>query len=158
MSINTYQFGDFTVQSYFDEMTTRRLFDYALSNKLLGRISPPRKAFLGMAQKLLWEKRFTFEEQRYLISGGGKQLAIYLDEPEPEESGEDDAGRACIVCLTHHPPEDLTDTEDGPMCLPCFAVRFPPCAVCGERLRLPDGVDPDNGPFTCDRCAAGKTR
>lgn len=158
MAINIYHFGDFIVQSYFDEATTRRLFDFALRNKLLGRINPPRKAFLGMAEKLLWEKRFTFEGQPYLIKGGGKELALFEDDPHQETSAETETGKTCIFCLSRHPAEDLVETEDGAVCLPCYDVRFPPCEICGERIRLPEDVDPDDGPFTCDKCAGKREK
>ena len=83
--LNSYRFDDFTVQSYFDEATTRRLFEYILENRIMGRTAPPRKGYAGMVKKLLWEKKFTFEGKRYVIQGGGKNLGIFENIPVKDQ-------------------------------------------------------------------------
>jgi hypothetical protein len=54
-----------------------------------------------------------------------------------------------------HLPEDLTRTEEGPICRPCLDAWFPPCPQCGRRVELPEGREPGDGPFLCDECREG---
>ena len=155
--INTYEFEDFEVQSYFDESFARRLFEFVRLNKLMGRTAPPRKGFLGMVNKLLWEKTFTFEGKSYLMQGGGKRIAFFEAIPEDEVMENDEADEnvesgQCVICRLLHPDSDLVGSDKGLICKPCYDAWFPPCRVCGRRIELPEGAEPDEGPFICEQC------
>ena len=147
--LHSYQFDEFTVQSYFDEEKTRRLYAYIRLNKLIGRVAPPRRAFIGLAERLLWEKKFTFENQQYIVQGGGRQLAIFDLIPDTKEGQED---QPCIICQIYHPADEMVETDDGKVCQPCYEVWFPPCVGCGKRLELSEDDDPEDGPFYCEEC------
>ncbi|MHA1568626.1 MAG: hypothetical protein ACTSXZ_04080 [Alphaproteobacteria bacterium] len=154
--LKTYQMGGFVVQSYLNETTTWRLFKHMQDKKIIGRTRPPRKGFLGMVNKLLWEKKFSFQGKRYVAQGGGEKIAIYEDLSAEDERDQAVAYRECASCGLSHPETDLQPTDQGFMCQPCFDVWFPPCSRCGERVQLPEGVDPDDGPFLCETCAEQK--
>ena len=150
--LNVYEFHGFEVQSYFGELKTRQIFEYVIANKIMGRTGPPRKGFLGMVGKLLWEKKFSFKGEKYVIQGGGKKVAVFEAVPVDEQKEAKKVYRRCNICQVRHPESDLRESKDGPMCIYCYEALFPPCAGCGCPLELPEDLDPDDGPFYCDNC------
>lgn len=151
--LHIYEFDGFIVQSYLDEYLTRMLFEYVLGNGLMGRTAPPRKGRTGMAGKLLWEKKFTFNGQGYILQGGGKKLAFFEDISVDDQIKAKENYRRCVICEMRHPESDLVETDEGPFCQPCYEVWHPPCPECGKRVALDEDIEPDDGPFLCEDCA-----
>lgn len=150
--LNVYHFDDFEVQSYLDEQTTRMLYAYVQRKGILGRTVPPRRGFIGMDRKLLWEKKFSYKGKRFILQGGGKRIAIFESIPVKTQIEAKQDYRRCSICGMRHPDSDLVETEDGVLCAPCYDALFPTCAGCGQRLHLPEGTEPDDGPFYCEDC------
>jgi hypothetical protein len=151
-NLNEYEIAGFTVQSYLDEETTSAIFMHALEKGKLGRTTLPRRAFPGLDKKLLWERKFWFKHRRYLIKGGGKKIAIFEHSTAREQIAAKQDYRRCTICRMRHPDSDLHETEQGPMCEPCYDALHPRCAECGVRLDLPEDLDPEDGPFYCEEC------
>ena len=150
--LTTYRLDGLDVQSYWDESTTRKLYEFIRAKGIMGRTAPPRRGFVGMDKKLLWKKRFTYGGKRYVVQGGGPSIGIFDDIAPRDQASARKAYRRCVICNMNHPESDLVDSLKGAMCRPCFEVANPPCEQCGEPTALPDGAEPDDGPFWCDRC------
>ena len=150
-SLKSYQFDELTVQSYFDEQTTRRLYDYVRANGKLGRTRPPRRGFTGMFEKLLWEKKFSYEGISHIVQGGGEQIAIFEAVPVKLQKEAKADYRRCVICEMRHPESDLVESDQGPMCEACYEVWFPACTGCGLRVPLPEGAEPGDD-ILCEDC------
>ena len=150
--LNTYQIAGLEVQSYFDERTTWELYNFARDHKLLGRNAPPGKGFLGMVNRLIWEKRFTMNDRRYVVIGGGGRIAFFEDVLTEKEEENGVHYGACAICETTCPAGELIASAKGLLCAPCYEVWFPRCEKCGERMQVPDDADPDDLDSLCDQC------
>ena len=59
--------------------------------------------------------------------------------------------RACCVCGSLHPVEDLTEFDDSYLCESCLHTETVRCQRCGERIWMGDNAGDDNTPL-CQSC------
>ena len=59
--------------------------------------------------------------------------------------------RACCVCGTQHPVEELTEFDDSYLCAACLRSETITCQDCGERMWADANVGDSNTPL-CQRC------
>ena len=150
--LRVYPIGDLRVQSYLDEHTTRRVFEFMRANGLIGRVRPPRKGALRMMDRMLWRREFEFEGTRYVAEGGGTEIAIFEKVDDQEVAAAEKKYRTCVFCALGHPESDLVESPRGPACRACHAVRYPVCVRCGRKFDFADDEDPPVLPFVCDDC------
>lgn len=59
--------------------------------------------------------------------------------------------RACCVCGTMHPVEELTEFDDSYLCESCLHTETIRCQRCGDRIWTGDNAGDDDMPL-CQRC------